>query len=978
MTADELAELVQHGPHDQLVAALAPLTERERKALAKTAIELRKSWTMNAPGMRIFGVSLAPQQSRRIFQISHQPDAQRLKLALLALGPWGEAQHIRAWHLDPARTNLPLQEQLFQVLSDRKPEWLPKWADKELEERNFSDWHLVRRLIRAGLCPRPQSDAYILKMLGPPPPLFPSLTNFLFEDAELLEDEVWRIFELSPVRDPILWAADADDPERPYSWAGALRNLSRTGMLDRSRLLLASLTALLRNTEPRNTSWFARFHEVLEPTDDERQALPTNYLQLLSHPVGGVAAFALNGLTRLQKARKLDVPGFLGAVPAMFHLKAKTQPLQALRLVKTLLAEPTVPVPPAVESLLAALAHEAVEVQEAALELLHKLADRAGDVVGSVLATRINDLAPSVQEQARQLLRATHPEAAADPQTAGGSEALEEARQIPSPWREQAGIDVLLAALEGEGELQPVAFDPMAVPRLYPEQRLTPIATLDELIDRLTTALEGLEDGIEFELLLDGVSRLCDQRPDDFEARLAPLLHRLRTIAPQATLGLHLLLFKLIERWAGANLLPSYPLSDDKDLITFLELRVGALAVRARKAQAAPLLACPTHRPGWIEPAELVRRLGWYQQHGLEPSAYDLVQGLVRLAPDGRAETLALATSLQGTEGVALRFALGGPLEDPSLPAALRIAAGRSRAPGAALEELVSLGSEAGPDAFVPARYAWMGFSSRQGQQDGTAVVKVTVTPGLPDIERMRSVPTVLLHTWRLTGIYTWWRRGAANRWAATVWPANRDPIFAAGAGIRPGQHLQADQFRQRANFLEPLFDPDVPFTEMAQLLVALALTQKEAEVSGLAVDVLIELIRDGRCTGSELGGVFARLLPDGAIKLNRLGGTLSTVARASLLHTHVCARILQEALPGLPDATRELAQVLEPLLQWLTALEEGVQEPARSALDKVRSGKAATLAKRLLQLPATSNKRRQVLLEALQERIARAQRWAF
>ncbi len=517
----------------------------------------------------------------------------------------------------------------------------------------------------------------------------------------------------------------------------------------------------------------------------------------------------------------------------------------------------------------------------------------------------------------------------------------------------------------------------MGVPRLDPEQRLTPIQTLDELIDRLTTALEGLDSGIEFELLLDGLSRLCDQRPDDFEARLAPLLHRLRKIMPQTVLGLHLLLFKLIGRWAGADLLPPYPLGDGKDLITFLDLRVGSLAVRARKPQAAPLLACPTHRLGWIEPAELTRRLAWYQQHGLEPSVYDFVQGLLRLAPDGRAEALALAASLQGKEGMALRFALGGPLEDPSLPLALLIAAGRARAPFAALEDLLFLGSEAGPDAFVPARYAWRGEPERLAPQADWAPVNVTVTPRLPDFDRMRSVPTVLLHTWRLDESYTWMRRGAANRWVATVWPANLDPHFAAGACIRRVGTMNADMFRQRALFLEPLFDPDVPFTEIAQLLVALALTQKEAEVSGLAVDALIELIRDGRCTGPELGGALQRLLRDGLVKLNRLAGTLATVARASLLHTHVCARIVQMALGGLSEASRDLHHVLGPLLQWLTALEEGVQEPCRSVLDQMHSGKAGVLAKKLLQLPATTNKRRQVLLEALRERVARARRWA-
>src|SRR6185503_18822984 len=105
-------------------------------------------------------------------------------------------------------------------------------------------------------------------------------------------------------------------------------------------------------------------------------------------------------------------------------------------------------------------------------------------------------------------------------------------REIPSPWREAAGIDTLLHALESNGELSAVSFDPMAVPRLADDQRVQPVETLDELIERLTVAVEGLDDPIELELLVDGLSRLCDQRPDDFQARLAPLVLRVEKLVP--------------------------------------------------------------------------------------------------------------------------------------------------------------------------------------------------------------------------------------------------------------------------------------------------------------------------------------------------------------------------------------------------------------------------------------------------------------
>ena len=42
MTSDDLRLLIERGPTEKLVAALAPLTEAERKVLAKGAVELRK------------------------------------------------------------------------------------------------------------------------------------------------------------------------------------------------------------------------------------------------------------------------------------------------------------------------------------------------------------------------------------------------------------------------------------------------------------------------------------------------------------------------------------------------------------------------------------------------------------------------------------------------------------------------------------------------------------------------------------------------------------------------------------------------------------------------------------------------------------------------------------------------------------------------------------------------------------------------
>jgi hypothetical protein len=154
-------------------------------------------------------------------------------------------------------------------------------------------------------------------------------------------------------------------------------------------------------------------------------------------------------------------------------------------------------------------------------------------------------------------------------------------------------------------------------------------------------------------------------------------------------------------------------------------------------------------------------------------------------------------------------------------------------------------------------------------------------------------------------------------------------------------------------------------------------LSQAEPEVTGLAVDVLIELIRDGRCIGPELGGVLRAILKAELLKLNRLAKHLETVARASHLHAFVCAQIVQAACSELKDIPKDLHHLLSPLLEWLTAVSQGLRGEFRPILEKATTGKAGTLANRLLQLSFASGAGQRFLFDALEGRLQRARRWA-
>src|SRR5260370_37345034 len=66
---------------------------------------------------------------------------------------------------------------------------------------SWGEWHFVRRLVREELCARPQRPRYIHAMItgikasrhrG-------HIREALLEDPELLDDEVWEVFETEPM-----------------------------------------------------------------------------------------------------------------------------------------------------------------------------------------------------------------------------------------------------------------------------------------------------------------------------------------------------------------------------------------------------------------------------------------------------------------------------------------------------------------------------------------------------------------------------------------------------------------------------------------------------------------------------------------------------------------------------------------------------------------------------------------------------------
>jgi hypothetical protein len=217
----------------------------------------------------------------------------------------------------------------------------------------------------------------------------------------------------------------------------------------------------------------------------------------------------------------------------------------------------------------------------------------------------------------------------------------------------------------------------------------------------------------------------------------------------------------------------------------------------------------------------------------------------------------------------------------------------------------------------------------------------------------------------------------------ALIWPSAREAWCAAGACSLADNLDWWEACWGNRVYLEPLLDPDTHPGRMARLLLLLGLAAKEPGERGLATDVLIAAITDGRVTGASLGEILAEVLALGPAKGARLAKTLADAARTSPLHGETVRTALEMVLAGAPELRpADLGALLE-LLQELCVLGgTAVATPAAREFLQAQggSGKTAKLAKALLALseaPQAVAYRRQAASLALAGRVERAERWA-
>jgi hypothetical protein len=826
--------------------------------------------------------------------------------------------------------SMPQDDVAIKIIKIFKPDWINEWVEW-LSDNISGRFLLIRKLMALEICVEPKSEGYIIGMIQDLGRHRYNITPLesLREGPELLENEVWRLFELEGEGQNSLAAHDKFSVGS-RAWSYALIELSNSEEIPRQRLLDASLDALRRDFTQFRAGWFSRFHELLQPTIEERAARVELYLLLLGSQISPTVSFSLKSLTIVNNKATLPVKNFLIQVLPVLESRTKSIVVLALRILEKLAASSQKQnlrdqANSIAQTAASALVHDSVDVQKRVLNLIDKYGIEGDPDISALVTLNHDEIMPSLKPRVKGWIS-----------------------EITDP-EEKFGLTIHGGQLE----------------RVSHSQALPTIESFDELLAKLSLVLENPENILDVEVVLDGLARLGTKLPANFDILVGPIAKQASSIFQRGSWGqpVSYYIAKLVMGFAaGENLFRDESFEDKKfkDIPPFekvLYLHVRYIARILEEGQSISLISLPSHGRGFISPMALIDRHRELCQLGIEPPIFEQVLALLRLDVRHKTNEHGVAvTALQAiakTEfGAAINYALGGnqPIGDT---ASIWIAAACTRSPGKNCPEIVERFGDLGPDAGQAVEYD---FSIRATDNMGFSRLTLRVESGplAPDKIPLSRLGCLfhLAQKWGYSGYGTFGYSAQIIRWCSTIWPANLEAYFANGIAALDIDWNEVNW--PARTFFEPLLESDMPIGKMASLLIALGIGAAEPGERGLAKDALIVSIEEGRLEIATLAACMGKLLPTGFILVSRWTKTLAEVSRVSEKHRGAIHFLIQAMLTLDPeDSPKGISGLVELLYELQVASKEPFAHKA--AIDffqrNNKGGKFGQYSKKMLAL---------------------------
>ena len=398
---------------------------------------------------------------------------------------------------------------------------------------------------------------------------------------------------------------------------------------------------------------------------------------------------------------------------------------------------------------------------------------------------------------------------------------------------------------------------PAAVPMspLDASRAIVPLAQLTDLIEHIAYVFENLADVDAWERAAEALVRMSPIPKADHAAFSALKKRAKRFTWDEKPLGFAMARLMACALGETVDVSDMAPQSGALESTRdFIGWRAQSLVAQATLGLGLAPLSAPTHQSGFIDPKLLRGRLDAWQRAGAKPSAREQELASLRVLP----------------------------------------------APGQAIGFSGNLG--------------WS-VSSSDGEYVFHSLHINMELPGghgaTPGLQESLTSKHLTLGRWQTE------RDEACIRFAASLQPNDLEPFFAEAAHALGNNLNWWEATWQNRAYLDVLLQPTTALTPMAYLTLAVALAGKEPGQTALAVDVLVNSLREGRLLPGLMADTMAEVWSTPLVTGARLAKSLTSAAQASPFMPGAVYRLLCAMLVAKTEAPRkDCAPLLELMLE--------------------------------------------------------------